>query len=43
MDRGTWWDIVHGIAESDMTEATVHACMTHLKSTESYLQIPVKI
>ena len=24
MDRGTWWAIVHGVSESDMTE---HACM----------------
>ena len=22
MDRGTWWATVHGVAESDMTEAT---------------------
>ena len=22
MDRGTWWATVHGLAESDMTEAT---------------------
>ena len=22
MDRGTWWATVHGIAKSDMTEAT---------------------
>ena len=24
MDRGTWWAEVHGVAESDMTEATDH-------------------
>ena len=24
MDRGTWWATVHGIAKSDMTEATEH-------------------
>ena len=24
-DRGAWWAIFHGIAESDMTEATEHA------------------
>ena len=22
MDRGVWWAIVHGVAESDMTEHT---------------------
>jgi len=22
MDRGVWWATVHGVAESDMTEAT---------------------
>ena len=22
MDRGTWWVTVHGVTESDMTEAT---------------------
>ena len=27
MERGTWWAIAHGIAESDMTEglSTAHA------------------
>ena len=24
MDRGAWWDMVHGIAESDPTEAAEH-------------------
>ena len=23
--RGTWWDIVHGVAESDTTEVTLHS------------------
>ena len=25
MDRGAWWATVHGVAESDMPEATEHA------------------
>ena len=24
MDRGAWWATVHGIAESNMTEGTLH-------------------
>ena len=27
MDRGAWKAPVHGVTESDMTEATEHACM----------------
>ena len=27
MDRGTWQATVCGVAESDMTEVTKHACM----------------
>ena len=29
MDRGAWRAMVHGGAESDMTEVTEHACMPH--------------
>ena len=24
MDRGDWWDTVHGVAKSDMTERLTH-------------------
>ena len=24
MDRGAWWALVHRVAESDLTEVTVH-------------------
>ena len=27
MDRGMWWAMVPKVAESDMTEVTLHACM----------------
>ena len=27
MGRGTWWAIVRGVAESDTSEVTEHACM----------------
>ena len=30
MDRGAWWATVHGVAKSDMTEATYHVCVSPL-------------
>ena len=29
MDRGTWEATVHGVAKSDMTEATEHSTREH--------------
>ena len=29
MDRRAWWSMVHGITESDTTEATEHTHHTH--------------
>ena len=29
MDRGAWWATVHGVTESDMTEATQHTARTN--------------
>ena len=37
MDRGVWWAIVHGVAESDMTEVTDH---TRMHATFHCLDIP---
>ena len=36
MDRRVWWATVHGVAESDMTEATWHARM-HADTHTSYI------
>ena len=29
MSRGAWWTIVHGVTESDTTEATEHTHLTN--------------
>ena len=36
MDRGAWWATVHGVAESDMTEATQH---THARCFKAVLVV----
>ena len=38
MDGRAWWDIVHGVTESDMAEHT--GTQTHLHLTHSYTQKP---
>ena len=40
MDGRAWWDIVHGVTESDMAEHT--GTQTHLHLTHSYTQKPFK-
>ena len=36
-DRGTWWATVHGVAESDRTEATEHSRVRCLRLKEGTL------
>ena len=38
MDRGAWWATVHGVAESDRTKVTQHACVHN-----SYSSLKVQI
>ena len=33
IDRGAWQATVHGVAESDMTEMTEHACSVYVNAT----------
>ena len=42
MDRGAWWATVHSVTESDMTEATQHACkhLTYLTLYDNLLAYP---
>ena len=38
MDRGDWWAMVHGVTDSDMTEATKHAACIY-KVNISFISI----
>ena len=40
MDRGVWQAIVHRVTESDMTEATQHACTKHDSAFLNYVWYP---
>ena len=35
MDGGAWKATVHGVAESDMSEATAHVACTSIANSES--------
>ena len=44
MDRGAWWDTVHNVTESDMTEAHIHQhTHIHTHTLISSLKISLQI
>ena len=36
MDRGTWWITVHGVTESDMTDASMHSNSLDVQLSDSH-------
>ena len=43
MDRGAWWATVHGVAESDTTEATKYVPMSNFQAHFGHLRTFVSL
>ena len=42
MNKGAWWAIVHGVAESDMTECLSKICFRHSQTPkDSRLEVEI--